>query len=66
MNVMTLLTLHLNGMSSGVHAETESFVEGRLAVVTAHPSFLLNDPLLSGYIYHVEFHVHVCLKTQQQ
>lgn len=44
---------YLNGMTCGVHAEAESFVERRFAIMTTHSGLLLDDSFLSGYIHHI-------------
>lgn len=44
---------YLNGMTCGVHAEAESFVERRFAIMTTHSGLLLDDSFLSGHIHHI-------------
>lgn len=54
---------YLNWMTCGVHAEAESFVERRFAIMTTHSGLLLDDSFLSGHIHHIEFHIQVCKRT---
>ncbi len=50
-------------MTNGIHAEAESFVERRFAIMTTHSGFLLDDSFLSGHIHHIELHIQVCKTT---
>lgn len=54
---------YLNGMTCGVHAEAESFVERWFTIMTTHSGLLLDDSFLSGHIHHIEFHIQVCKRT---
>lgn len=54
---------YLNGMTCGVHAEAERFVERRFAIMTTHSGLLLDDSFLSSHIHHIEFHIQVCNRT---
>lgn len=57
--LFVLLRVYLYGVPCGIEGETEGLVEGRLTVVTANSGFLLDDPLLSGHVDHVQLHVQV-------
>lgn len=59
-NMISTAGQYLQGVSGGVHAEAESLVERRLAVVTTHSGLLLDDPFLGGDVHHVQLHVKVC------
>lgn len=51
--------LYLYGVSSWVEWESEGFIERGLSVMSTNSGLLLDDPLLSGYINHIQLHIQV-------
>lgn len=49
----------LYGVSSGVEGEPEGLIERGLPVMSTNSGLLLNDPLLSGHIHHIQLHIQV-------
>lgn len=48
---------YLDGVSGGVELEPEGLVERRLSVMSAHSGLLLDDPLLSSDVHHIQLDV---------
>lgn len=48
---------YLDGVSGGVEREPEGLVERRLSVMSAHSGLLLDDPLLSSDVHHIQLDV---------
>lgn len=57
---------YLDGMSCRVEGEPEDLVERRLPVMSTDSGLLLDDSFLSGHVYHVQLHVQIYRKQQQQ
>lgn len=48
---------YLDGVSGGVEREPEGLVERWLSVMSAHSGLLLDDPLLSSDVHHIQLDV---------
>lgn len=48
---------YLDGVSGGVERESEGLIERRLSVMSANSGLLLDDPLLSSDVHHIQLDV---------
>lgn len=57
---------YLQGVSGGVEAEPKGLVEGGFSVVTTHSGLLLDNPLLSRHVHHIQLHIEIYRQTHSQ
>ena len=51
--------LYLYGVSGRVEGESEGLVERWLSVMPTNSGLLLDNPLLSGDVHHIQLHIQV-------